>query len=40
MFIIARLHANSKQKFPVISPDFSPHLLLIHTKKPKHYAAS
>ena len=33
--IIARLHANSKQKFPVISPDFFFLLLLIHTKKVK-----
>lgn len=40
MFIIARLHANSKQKFPVISSDFFSSLLLIRTKKPKHYAAS
>lgn len=35
MFIIARLHANSKQKFPVISSDFSSSLLLIRTKKAK-----
>lgn len=40
MFIIARLHANSKQKFPVISSDFFSSLLLIHTKKSKYYAAS
>lgn len=40
MFIIARQHANSKQKIPVISSDFSSSLLLIRTKKSKHYAAS
>lgn len=35
MFIIARLHANSKQKFPVIFSDFFSPLLLIRTKKAK-----
>ena len=35
MLIIARQHANSKQKIPVISSDFFSSLLLIRTKKTK-----